>query len=350
MHSEHTREQEPRRQPKRQRRSWRVRLLAVTLAIIMCLLSVPLFVAGTLLGRLSRPEGGVIEIVEPPEGAVDPNVSAPPTADVQIRDDDDDIINILLVGLDTRNSKSFSGLSDSMMVLTLDRKRGQIRLTSFLRDTFVNIPRSPHPFSHKLNAAYSTGGISLLQKTLRERYSLDVSEYIVVNFAGLSAIVNKLGGISMELTAKESQQIPTLTSFSGGARTVNLDGKQALAYARIRYIDDDFRRTGRQQNVINAIFNKVKTMNVTKLTGLLYEFLPYVQTNISDTQLLRYATDTVSTYRSYALKTGYHVPQDGNFRYESVPMAGSIPMSVISITNWDKAVRALHDYVFEGKE
>ncbi|MDU5109558.1 MAG: LCP family protein, partial [Clostridium sp.] len=139
----------------------------------------------------------------------------------------------------------------------------------------------------KINHAYAYGGAELAVRTLNENFDLNIKEVIAVNFNSLINIIDKIGGINIDITEEEVSYIPGMTS--SGEQLLN--GNQVLAYSRIRYASGgDSKRAERQRTVINAIFNKLKNIPFTKYPELVNEFLPFVQTNMSTSDLLKIGT------------------------------------------------------------
>lgn len=195
-----------------------------------------------------------------------------------------EIKNIALLGIDSRDD-DLVGRSDSIMILTLDSVHNKIKLTSIMRDSYVNI--DGHGMD-KINHAYAFGGAELALKTLNENFDLNISEVMVVNFSSLVNIIDKIGGVNIDITDEEVSHISGISS--PGEHLLN--GNQALAYSRIRYATGgDYKRTERQRTVINAIFNKLKNTSLTEYPQLVNEFLPYIQTNMSKSALLGLGTE-----------------------------------------------------------
>lgn len=190
-----------------------------------------------------------------------------------------EIRNIVLLGIDSIDD-DLVGRSDSIMILTLDNIHDKIKLTSIMRDSYVNIDGYG---MDKINHAYAYGGAELALKTLNENFDLNISEVMVVNFSSLVNIIDKIAGVNINVTEEEIPHISGITS--SGDQLLN--GSQALAYSRIRYASGgDYKRTERQRTVVNAIFNKLRNTSLTKYPDLVNEFLPYVQTNMSANELL----------------------------------------------------------------
>ncbi len=207
-----------------------------------------------------------------------------------------EIKNIALFGIDGESDEN--GRSDVIMILTLDSEHDKIKLTSIMRDSYVDIPGYG---MDKLNHAYAYGGPELAIKTLNENFGLNIKEFMTVNFSSMPKIIDKLGGVSIEVTDEELKHInsyivnmdnvngtktPSITS----AGLQELNGTQATAYSRIRYTNgDDYKRTERQRTVINGLFEKASEISITKYPALINEFLPFISTNMSSTEMLTIA-------------------------------------------------------------
>ena len=187
--------------------------------------------------------------------------------------------NIALFGIDTLENTYEGSRSDCIIIASINQKTKQIKLVSVYRDTYLEIPGRG---LDKINHAYAFGGPALSMSTLNTNLDLDITEFATTNFIATQDIINQIGGINLTITAEEATQIPGLT----GAGTYLLNGEQALAYARIRMIDNDYARTERMRIVVTAVFEKAKTMNVAELNSLVDRFLPEIYTNISKTEIL----------------------------------------------------------------
>ena len=208
---------------------------------------------------------------------------------------DPEQINILLVGVDAREGDTDSR-SDTMMLVTLDNKNGQIKLTSFLRDSYVEIAGRDR--WSKLNSAYFRGGIQMLVDTLELNFGVEIPYYALVDFEIFTTIVDELGGINVDVTEKESYY----TYHSGkvgvpvrieAGEDVLLNGQQALWYSRIRYLDSDFMRTKRQRKVISAIVEKALTKEIPELLDLAETVIPLVKTNLDSDKIMEIGIDAV---------------------------------------------------------
>ncbi|MBO5278586.1 MAG: LCP family protein, partial [Lachnospiraceae bacterium] len=197
------------------------------------------------------------------------------------------VYNILLLGLD----KDSGNLSDSMIVVTIDTNTKALKLTSFMRDMLVTIPGYSN---NKLNTVYRTGGIDLLKEVFAKHFDLCIDGYVAVNFSSLTKVIDKLGGVSVYLTEAEAEFLNTsnyiadpqyrnLQVYTG---THWLNGAQATGYARIRFVDkgseaDDYARTSRQRQILNAIYDQFKNQSLTELLSLMESVLPLVTTDFT---------------------------------------------------------------------
>lgn len=195
------------------------------------------------------------------------------------------ITNIALFGVDAPVGQR--GRSDSIMIVTVDKNTKKIKISSIIRDSYVNIPDRG---LDKVNHAYAFGGPELALRTLNSNFHLDIRDYATVNFTTLPQIIDILGGISITVTNAEATKI----SGINGAGTYNLTGAQALDYSRIRKIDSDFARAGRQRTVIEAIIKKMLKSPVTSYPGILGKVLPLVTTNMKSNDILSLAGSVVT--------------------------------------------------------
>lgn len=245
------------------------------------------------------------------------------------------IKNIALFGIDSEDG--ITGRSDSIMILTLDSAHNKIKLTSVMRDSYVNIPGYG---MDKINHAYAfggqDGGPELAIKTLNENFNLDIKDFMAVNFSSLPIIIDKVGGVEINITEEEVQHVKGIDS--PGAYT--LDGEQALLYSRIRYAEGgDYKRTERQRTVVNAIFAKAKTISVSKYPSLISEFLPLIKTNMSPSDLLGLSKD-------FAMLMSSDLQQD---RFPRDEDSSGETIDDIYYLTFDKeaTVDQMHKWIFE---
>lgn len=258
------------------------------------------------------------------------------------------IINILLFGLDSRVENTISR-SDTIMIATIDKKNQTIKLTSLMRDMYVPIPGRSQ---NRINTAYLFGGPTLAIKTVNTNFDLDIRYYVTVDFFGLEKIIDQVGGISIEVKEKEIPYInscikelnnlnkgtkPSPLLTKSGLQTLN--GRQAVAYARVRKVgNDDFERTERQRRVLAELFKKAKTLNPLKLPGLVTTILPYVETNLPKTEILSLGISVLGFKNKDIIQ--YRIPVDGTFTPQRINgMAVLVP-------DIEKNKALLHDFIY----
>lgn len=211
------------------------------------------------------------------------------------------VTSILLIGSDSR-TESNDGRSDAMILLTISDKTRTVHMTSLLRDMYVEIPGYG---GNRLNAAYAYGGAELLLETIRENFGVEVYRYAVVNFSAFAGLVDAVEGVDIELTNEEVQWVNAYlneynelrgmpmetdyldTSLSG---TLRLNGAQALAYSRNRYIGSDFGRTERQRKVLSAVMQKLPKAVVKNSLQLVNGLFPNLTTNLTQLECTRLCT------------------------------------------------------------
>ncbi len=192
------------------------------------------------------------------------------------------VTNILLIGVD--GSVSESSRSDSMILVSFDFKHMKIKLTSFLRDSWVEIPSKGK--KAKLNSACSTGGPQLVIDTLEYNFGVDIEHFIMVDFNMFTQIIDKFGGVEVEVTKKEADFINRTTrqKVESGSN-INLNGEEALVYCRIRKLDSDYMRTYRQRKVIGALIQKARNTEISSMVQIINEVFPLIRTDLSSLEI-----------------------------------------------------------------
>lgn len=266
----------------------------------------------------------------------------------------DEVTNILLIGSD---GNSDWGRSDTLMLLSLDNIHGKIKMTSFLRDTFVSIPGySPD----KLNAAYAYGGTDLCIQTIEYNFGIGIDGYAIVNFKTFRNLIDAIGGVDVYLTQDEIDYINAQLAQNnqGGYLPsdtaegyVHLTGRQALWHVRNRggevngeyFYGTDWDRVDRQQRMFEGIINGLTSLSFDEVSNMAYTVLPYVTTNLGADELAGHISNAPA-YLSYGIEratypTDYWV--DSYYDY-----AGS----VLEITDWNALRRDVATFVYENIE
>lgn len=211
-----------------------------------------------------------------------------------------EIKNIALFGID---SEEMEGRSDAIMILTLDGKHNKFKLTSVMRDSYVNIDGYG---MDKINHAYAYGGAELAIKTLNENFGLNIEDFIAVNFESIKEIVNALGGVNINISEEEVSHISGITE----AGFKKLNGEQALQYSRIRYASGgDAMRTQRHRNIISSLYESFKYTELKEYPEIINKLVAHVKTSFSSRELID-------------LGSKFYTELNGNLQEERFPLEG----------------------------
>ena len=204
---------------------------------------------------------------------------------------------VLLIGTDSRDLTHERGRSDSMILLTINDATHEIYMSSLMRDTYVEIPNRGFD---KLNAAYSYGGAELLMDTIEKNFDVSIDDYVCVSFTGFAGVIDAFGGVEITLSDEEAQAVniilqsevnelmgdDPMSDFLPSGGSYVLTGKQALSYARIRYVGNaDFERTSRQREVMEKLMQNAKRRAGQAVPQLMSNALPHVSTNMTTGEL-----------------------------------------------------------------
>ena len=248
--------------------------------------------------------------------------------------------NILLLGVDSRDPEDdTNSRSDSMMLISVDSEHNCIKMVSFLRDSWVYIPALDK--YQRLNAACSADGFNGVVDTIEYNFGVDIDGYVVADFEMFKVLVDSVGGVEVDVTEQEADEVTNHPVRYGNvtleAGKYKLTGEQALAYCRIRKIDTDFMRAYRQRTVMQSILKSVKSANPVKLLFMASKCAPYIETNLSKTDIMQTGISALSCIRTM-VET--RVPFDSTWSYKTIQ--GN---SVISI-DADKNKEMLIDTIY----
>lgn len=248
-------------------------------------------------------EPAVMETIEPIE------TTATPTASRET------VTNIMLIGQNYREGERHK-LSDTMLLCSLNRETKTLTLVSFLRDLYVPIPAYAGHSAQKnrMNVCYhygslwtgtAEGGMDLLAQCIEENFGISVDHSIEVNFDAFVQIIDALGGVELELTEAEARYLTKhvgyVGSFVPGAQVLN--GTEALAYARIRKIDSDIRRTGRQRAVVEAVLQKCRSLGLKQLHELAVSVLPMITTDMTKGEITGYLLEMLPILKDLRIQS-----------------------------------------------
>lgn len=248
--------------------------------------------------------------------------------------------NILLLGVDSRDPEDdTNSRSDSMMLISVDSKHNCIKMVSFLRDSWVYIPALDK--YQRLNAACSADGFNGVVDTIEYNFGVDIDGYVVADFEMFKVLVDSVGGVEVDVTEQEADEVTNHPVRYGNvtleAGKYKLTGEQALAYCRIRKIDTDFMRAYRQRTVMQSILKSVKSANPVKLLLMASKCAPYIETNLSKTDIMQTG---ISALSCIGTMVETRVPFDSTWSYKTIQ--GN---SVISI-DADKNKEMLIDTIY----
>ncbi len=261
---------------------------------------------------------------------------------------DENVMNILVIGTDSRGSDR--GRSDSMILVSLNKNTKKIVMTSFLRDIYLHIPQVDE--YTRLNHAYAYGGAELLMDTIEQNFRIKIDKYVMVNFSSFVDVVDSVGGVDINVTEDEVQYVnsylseinmlrgdPAGSDKISSAGLYTLNGKQALAYSRIRYVGTDFGRTERQRTVMSKVLNKAKDLNLFEINDLLDVLLPKLTTNLTEGEIFSLVLD-VFEYLDFDT-VSQAIPQNSDFSYLTIR-----GMSVLGI-NFDSSIAYLKRTIYD---
>ncbi|MBK1813931.1 LCP family protein [Clostridium sp. YIM B02505] len=264
-----------------------------------------------------------------------------------------DYINILLMGVDAR-AVDQDARSDSMMIATIDKKHNKIKLSSLMRDMIVDM--TGHGPMEGLNQdrlthTYAYGKGELTLKTINENFKMNIKNFVEVDFFGLEKIIDQVGGVEINVT---SEEVPYLNSYVKEVANIEkvkptlvtkpglqlLNGKQAVGYARIRYVGkSDFQRTERQRTVLTKMVEKLSKMNLLELNTAIGEMLPNVTTTMDRSDIISLSKDVL--LKKINKVDQLRIPIDGH--------NSTIYVRNTYFLGWDKKenIEALHKFIYE---
>ena len=203
------------------------------------------------------------------------------------------VINVLLIGEDSDDG---SHRSDSMILASVNRTTKKITLCSFLRDSYSYMDINGSERYDKTNHAYCWAGPSKVMEVLSDNYKVKIDHYVSIDFNSFKKVIDLLGGVSVPITESEARYMNRTTHFNDftAGDNVLLDGEHALIYSRIRKLDSEMDRTGRQRNVISSVVKNMKASSLSDLNKVIETFLPYVTTNYKTSEILSLGTQALS--------------------------------------------------------
>lgn len=262
-----------------------------------------------------------------------------------------EIYNILLIGKDGVGEKT--SRADTMIILTVDNNHKSLKLTSIARDTLVYIPGKGYD---KINHSFYYGGCELLLKTINDNFDLGIKDYAIVDFKSFVDVINVLGGVNVNIEDREIDGLNKVIDACYGLEIENkgnnieyitssgnhlLNGYQALAYCRLRKIDNCFYRDARQRKVLESLAYKLSKVSVFKYPELIKILLKHVKVNISPDKIL----DLAIISRDL---TNYKIKQL-EFPINEYREDGRLKRNSQYVIKWRKEenLKLLHDFIYD---
>lgn len=265
--------------------------------------------------------------------------------------------NIALFGVDSRDGDLGKGTrSDTIIVASINEDTGDIKLCSVYRDTYMNLSNDSY---NKCNSAYAKGGPEQAIIMLNMNLDLNITDYVTVGFEGLTQTIDALGGVYIDVTEAEIPHLnnyqismvgtttdgKTFTATEGKDYTAvttpgyqKLNGLQATAYCRIRYIGDDFERARRQRDVLSAVMEQAKKASASDLNKILNKVLPNVATSLDVDEMVGMLSNVAK----------YNIVGKDGFPFESNRATGKVggKGSCVIPNNLAENVALLHEFLF----
>ncbi len=254
------------------------------------------------------------------------------------------VINVLLIGLDSADALENGGRSDTLILVSLNKKTKQINMTSLFRDTWTYINARGKDTYGKINSSYFYGGPETLIETIQNDFKIKIDYYVAVDFSSFTDIINALGGLTIEVEEYEAEYIRRTSvhkDFQSGP-AVKLDGWEALVYARIRKsdTDSDVSRTRRQRKVIMALMESAKGAGIAQLNNALDMLFKYVKTNLTRMEILSYGVQGLTNgWLNYAI-------QETTIADDDVFRAGMIDRTSLVLIDFELAAQRIQTAIY----
>ena len=268
--------------------------------------------------------------------------------------------NIALFGVDsTEGALTKNTRSDTIMIASINLDTGDCKLVSVYRDTYLNLSNDTY---NKCNAAYAKGGPMQAINMLNMNLDMNITDFVTVGFSGLTETIDALGGVYIDVKEEEISHLnnyqisivgttkdgKTYTAAEGSYTPVTqagyqkLNGLQATAYCRIRYVGNDFERTARQRRVLKAVADEAKKASPAQLEKIANSVFDKVYTSLDITEIVSLLGNI----------SKYNIVDEGGFPTADMLTTGNIgkkgscvvPQSLESNVTW------LHEFLFDEKD
>ena len=262
---------------------------------------------------------------------------------IQREDQSSGTFNVLFIGDDARIDED-RGRSDSIILISYNRDTRVIKLTSFMRDTLVPMNLDAL-FWNRINILHAMGGPGRIINLLNSLFSLDIQRYAIVRFSGVFALVDALDGLDLYLTREEAALLnrifPDYDPVSPGYNLLN--GRQVLAYSRIRVLDNDLVRTQRQRYVLTGILDRIlDTRSINEIFTIATFALDHVETNVPLSEIVMIGVDLFTGSRPAIEEL--RIPIDNSFNH--AVFYGAYILTI----DFEENIKALHEFLYGSSE
>lgn len=305
---------------KKKRRWWVVLLIVLAVLLLVCALLIQCawwWLHRTIDDNVQKaPEYSNSDVAAKPkedivQDIVDAVPDLPPEEVDKIEQAVSNVQNIALFGVDQKSGSV--GRSDTMIILSIDKENGKIKMTSLARDSLV--PIEGHG-EEKLTHAWAYGHAKLALKTINQAYGMNITDYVYVNFEQFIEVIDYIGGVEVHVNQLELEVIndtPYEDTKLSGTGTQRLTGVQALRYVRCRK-DSDTNRNARQREVLIAMYEQVRKQPISKLPDTLKKVLKLCHTTLDADEIMdlaKWAVLNTPTIESIRLPNSQLKPWSG---------------------------------------
>lgn len=292
-------------------------IITIVAALLLVALAAAYFFADSFLNQINRIDGQQTHGGHETVFSEGDTIETDPVAEkAETLFQGKDVVNILLVGQDKRSGDA-PERTDAMILCTINKAKKTLTMTSFMRDLWVYIPGM---YNQRMNLPYMLGGFDLLNETLDYNFGLKADYNVEIDFSGFMKAIDTIGGIELELTAKEAEYLNRRGNWGVEANCnwqlvegMNLmTGSQALAYSRIRKIDSDFQRTNRHRKVLTVLLEKASSLNATEMFAFAKEIIPMLSTDMKNSQMFGLILDVLPIINDLEI-VSQRIPKNGQY-------------------------------------
>lgn len=320
------------------------KIILAVIIIIIIIISITIFAISSTLSNMMKVD------IDKSDLAINDDLYEEVTDYGITKKEFDSIINVAFFGSDSRDLNNMNaGRADTIMIISINPMKKSIKMISIPRDTYVDVPGHGKT---KINHSYAYGQEQLAIKTINSNFGLNITEYVTINFEGLINVINAVGGIDINISKDElkvlndyleesyrimGKEYKPMTEYGD----VHMNGEQALAHCRDRYVGSDFTRAERQREVLNKVMEKVSKKSLGEIMDLVDVFLKQVRTNINVSEYLSLGTSAFANMNEYMSNViSAQVPSTS---YAKGDYIGGV---YYFVSDLDTAKKDMYDYIY----